>query len=185
MAITASLSATGNSMRDLSRSLTGPVTIRMGPGVYASQKAGDAEAMMVAFSKQGSSGRIAFECAGAALPFVQGRAAANNLIGMRSDVSRLLTSGYVSLRGKDVDLRGRLRPKPGLGLGLSAVAGEIRIAGPIRAMKVTLDPAARGKAVARTGAAIATFGLSLFGSAIANAGREDSDPCEAVFAKSK
>ena len=183
MAITASLSATGNSMRGLSRSMTGPVTIRMGPGIYASQQAGDSEEKMVAFSKKNSDGRVALECAGAALPFVQGRATGNAIVGLRSDVSRLLTSGYVSLRDREVDLRGRLRPKPGMGVGLSAIAGDIRIAGNIRAMKVTLDPAAAPKLAARTGAAIATLGLSLAGSAIANAAREDTDPCAAVFTK--
>ena len=183
MAITASLSATGNSMRGLARSVTGPVTIRMGPGIYASQKAGDSEEKMVAFSKKNSDGRVAFECAGANLPFVQGRATGNAIVGLRSDVSRLLTSGYVSLRDREVDLRGRMRPKPGMGVGLSAIAGDIRIAGNIRAMEVTLDPAAAPKVAARTGAALATFGLSLAGSAIANAAREDTDPCAAVFTK--
>ena len=181
MVVGASLGATGNSLRDLARSATGPVTIRMGPGVFASQKAGDAEERMVAFSKKDSDGRIAFECAGAQLPFVQGRATGNAIVGLRSDVSRLLTSGYVSLRDKDVDLRGRLRPKPGMGVGLAAIAGDIRIAGNIRAMKVTLDPAGKPAAAARAGAAIATLGLSLAGSAMANAAREDSDPCAEVF----
>jgi AsmA family protein len=181
MVINASLSASGNSMRDLARSMTGPVRIRMGPGVYASQKAGDAEAMMVTFSKKDSAGRIHFECAGAELPFVQGRATGKGILGMRSDVSRLLTSGYISLRDETVDLRGRLRPKPGMGVGFSAIAGDIRIAGNLRAMKVTLDPADSSKRALRAGAAIATLGLSLAGSALANAAREDIDPCAAVF----
>jgi hypothetical protein len=162
--------------------VTGPIKIRMGPGVYASQKAGDAEAMMVAFSKKDSTGRVTFECAGADLPFVQGRATGNAIVGMRSDVSRLLTSGYVSLRDKDVDLRGRLRSKPGMGVGMSNIAGGIRISGNIRAMKTTLDPAGKPEAALRAGAAIATLGLSLAGSAAANTAREDVDPCEAVFA---
>ena len=155
----------------------------MGPGVYVSQKAGDAEAAMVAFASKGSAGRIAFECAGADLPFARGRATGAALVGLRSDVSRLLTSGYVSMRDDTVDLRGRLRPKPGIGVGLADIAGDIRISGNIRAMKVTLDPDAKPKAVLRAGAAIATFGLSLAGSAIANAAREDVDPCTAVFRK--
>jgi hypothetical protein len=67
MAITASLSGTGNSVRDLARSMTGPLTIRMGPGVYTSQKAGEAEAKMVNFSTKDAKGGINFECAGADL----------------------------------------------------------------------------------------------------------------------
>jgi len=183
MAITASLSTAGNSMRDLARSATGPVTIRMGPGVYVSQKAGDAEAMMAVFSKKDSTGRIAFECAGAELAFMQGRAAGDAVVGVRTDVSRLLASGYVSLRDEAVDVHGRVRPKPGMGVGLSAIVGDIRIAGKMHALKVTLDPAGKPGAALRAGAAIATLGLSLAGSALANAAREDTDPCAAVFAK--
>ena len=181
MTVGASIIATGNSMRELSRSATGPLTIRMGPGVYASKGAGDAEERMVAFSKKGSDGRVTFECAGARLPFVQGRATGNAIVGLRSDVSRLLTSGTVSLRDREVDLHGRLRPKPGSGVGLAAIAGDVRIVGNIRAMKVTLDPAGAPKVLARAAAAIATLGLSLAGSAAANSAKEDSDPCTAVF----
>lgn len=155
----------------------------MGPGVYASQKASDAEALMVAFSKRDSTGSVAYECAGANLPFVQGRADGIAIVGMRSDVSRLLTSGYVSFRDNTVDLRGRMRSKPGMGVGLSNIAGGVRISGNIRALKTTLDPAGGPETALRAGAAVATLGLSLAASSMANAAREDVDPCEAVFAK--
>lgn len=182
MAITASLTGIGNSMRDLSKVVNGPVTIRMGPGVYVSQKAGDAEARMVAFSKKASTGGIAFECASAELPFTQGRAAGEGIVGARSDVSRLLTSGYVSLRDVNVDLRGRLLQKPGTGVGFSAIAKDVRISGNIHAMRMTLDPLGKPAAAVRAGVAVATLGLSVAGSAMANAAREDIDTCAAVFA---
>ena len=181
MAITASLSGTGNSVRDLARSMTGPLTIRMGPGVYTSQKAGEAEAKMVNFSTKDAKGSINFECAGANLGFVQGRATGDSIVGARSDMSRLLTSGYVSLHDVEVDLRGRVQPKPGATVGLAHIVGDVRIAGNIRAMKTTFDPAGKAGAVARAGVAVATLGLSLAGSAMANSAREDIDPCSAVF----
>jgi AsmA family protein len=181
MAITARLAGTGNSLRDLSRTMTGPVAIRMGPGVYVSEKAGNAEARMVAFSKKDAKGGIAFECASAELPFAQGRADGDGIVGARSALSRLLTSGYVSMRDVAVDLRGRLLQKPGAGVGFSAIAKDLRISGNIRQMHVSLDPAGKPAAAARAGAAIATLGLSLAGSAAKNAARVDIDPCAAVF----
>ena len=181
MAVTASIVGTGNSMREIAGSMTGPVSIRMGPGVWALQKAGDAEALMVAFSKKNSTGNIAFECASAELSFLQGRATGDAIVGARSDVSRLLTSGYISLRDETLDLRGSVRPKPGMGVGFAAIDGDIRIAGKIRKMKASLDPAGKPAGVVRAGVAIATLGLSLAGSAAANAAREDSDPCADVF----
>ena len=41
----------------------------MGPGVWASQKAGDAEAIMTRAFSARDAGRIDFECVGAVLPF--------------------------------------------------------------------------------------------------------------------
>src|SRR6185295_13349749 len=125
------------------------------------------------FSKKDSKGNIAFECAAADLPFVQGRATGAAIVGARSDMSRLLTSGYVSLHDVEVDLRGRVQPKPGASVGLAAIVGDIRISGNIRAMKTSFDPAGKAGAAARAGLAVATLGLSLGASAMANAARED------------
>ena len=183
MAITAKLGSTGGSMRDLSKSVTGLIDIRMGPGILASQKAGDAEAVMLAFSKKDSTGRIDFECAGAHLPFVKGIASGDGIVGARTDFMRLLASGHVSYVDNSVELLGRLRPKPGSGVGLASIAGDIRIGGNLRAIKTTLDPASAGKAAVRAGVAVATLGLSLAGGVAANNARADTDPCEAVFAK--
>jgi len=74
-----------------------------------------------------------------------------------------------------------VQPKPGMTVGLSAIVGDVRIAGNIRAMKTSFDPAGQAGAAARAGAAVATLGLSLAGSAMANSAREDIDPCSAVF----
>jgi hypothetical protein len=153
----------------------------MGPGTYVSQRAGEAEAKMASFALKEPDPGIAFECASAELPFEHGRAAGSAIVAARSDLSRLVTSGYVSMRDVAVDLRGRLRARPGLGAGLSNIAKDIRISGNLRDMKVTLDPADAGNRVLRAGAAIATLGLSLKGSAANNARREDVDPCAAVF----
>jgi hypothetical protein len=181
MAITAKLAATGDSMRGLSKAMSGTVAIRMGPGVYVSEKAGNAEAKMVSFSKKGAAGGIAFECASGVLPFIQGRAAGDAIIGARSHLTRLLTSGQVSMREVAVDLRGRLRKKPGLGPGYADIAKDLRISGNMRNMKVSLDPADAGKRTLRAGAAIATLGLSVAASSAADASQGDVDPCAAVF----
>jgi len=181
MAIAAKLVGTGDSLRDLSKVMSGNVAIRMGPGTYVSQRAGEAEAKMASFALKEPDPGIAFECASAELPFEHGRAAGSAIVGARSDLSRLVTSGYVSMRDVAVDLRGRLRARPGLGAGLSNIAKDIRISGNLRDMKVTLDPADAGNRVLRAGAAVATLGLSLAGSAANNARREDVDPCAAVM----
>ncbi len=181
MKIAAKLSGSGESMRALAASINGSFDVRMGRGVLHSVRAGEAEAKMTAaFSGAKESPQIEFECAGFALPFRDGRATAERLIGVSTTASSLLTSGYVDLRSEELDLRGRLRSKAGV--GLSAIAGDMKITGPIRQPHMALDESATPKAIARGAAAIATLGLSVIGTAKADSEEaRRSNPCETVF----
>ena len=181
MKVSARLTSSGNSMRELAAAITGPFNVRMGPGRLASERAGAAEAKMTnAFSGK-ESREIDFECASFALPFKAGRASASPLIGARTTASTLLTEGFVDLRVQELDLRGRLRGKSAK-VGLAAIAGDVKITGPVRKPRMTLDETATPKTLLRGAAAIATLGLSAVGTAIADSeeGRRN-DPCEAVF----
>lgn len=172
MKVRATFTATGANMKELASTATGPVTIRMGPGVYSSPKAGSAESKLMSTP---DTDRIDFQCVGAWLPFRNGRASSQPILGAKSAVSNLLTSGFIDLRSETLELRGRMKPRSGGGVTLAALAGDIEIAGPIRHPKVTVQKPA---AVARVGAAIATLGLSAVGTAIADAGDAKNDPCE-------
>lgn len=184
MHLTASLAASGDSMKALAASITGPVTIRMGPGVWASANAGHAEDVMVHSLARKESREIDFECAAAVLPFVAGRAAATPLVGARSSEASLLTWGFVDLREEIVELRGPVRGKSGT-VGLATIADDMKIAGPIRHLKASIDPADTPKVLARVGAAILTAGASLVGTAKAAAEKaRESDPCEVVLRES-
>jgi hypothetical protein len=178
MKVRANFTSTGDSIKQLAATMTGPVSIVMGPGVYASPHAGDWEARMASFTKDNSVREIDFECAGAALQFREGSASGEGIIGARSKVSGLLLSGEVNLRAESADLTGPVHPR-GDGVGLATIADDIRIAGPIRKLAVTLDPASTGKVIAKGAAAIATVGLSAI--ATASASKDRPDPCEAPF----
>lgn len=178
MKVRANFTSTGESIKQLAGTMTGRVSIAMGPGVYASPHAGDWEARMATFSKDNSAHEIDFECAGAALQFRDGAARGERIIGARSKVSGLVLSGEVSLREEAADLTGPVHPR-GEGVGLAAIADDIRIAGPIRKLEVSLDPAATPKVIAKGAAAIATAGLSVL--ATKPASKDDPDPCEVPF----
>jgi len=183
MKVKASFSTSGASMKELAAGMTGPVSIRMGPGVYSSKVAGDWEALMVKFSKKDSAEEIDFECGAASLPFRSGRATGKDIIAARSRESRLVVSGEVDLREETVDLRGRLRPKPAEGVGLATIADDLEISGKIRKMKVKLDPESKPKVIAKAAGAIVTAGMSMLASAASNDASRDADPCEAVFGR--
>jgi uncharacterized protein involved in outer membrane biogenesis len=181
MAIAGKFSATGHSMKGLAATLTGPITIRMGPAVWASKKAGDAEAMMTNVFAGKDASRIEFECVVAVLPFKNGVAAADPIIGFRTRASALITAGKVDLRDESLDVSGRVKPKSGVSLGLATIAGDVKIAGPLRHPKMSLDPAGTPGLIARAGAAIATLGLSAVGTALVDAAdAAKNDPCQVV-----
>lgn len=185
MRVSANVSATGASMKQLAASMSGPVSIRMGPGVLASEKAGQAEAVMTGLGPglaEKDATQIDFECAGAMLPFTSGRAVAQPIIGARSAASHLITSGHVDLREQTLDLRGRLKAKSGVNLGLGAIAGDVLISGKIRQPRMTLDPAGTPAAIVRGVAAVATLGLSVLGTGLVDAANtRKQDPCEVIF----
>jgi hypothetical protein len=180
MKVTAQLASSGESMRDLVAAINGPFHIRMGRGVLASARAGEAEAKLTSAMGGKESNAIEFECAAFALPFRAGRAQGERIIGARTSASALVTSGSVDMRTQEVDLRGRLKAKSGV--SLAAIAGDVKITGSVRQPRMSLDETAAPKAIARGAAAIATLGLSAVGTAIADS--EDArrnDPCEVVF----
>jgi hypothetical protein len=181
MKIDASIHTHGDSMKDMAAAMSGPVSIAMGRGVWDSKVAGDWEARMVDFAKDQDA--IDFECVGAALPFESGRAKGSDFIGARSRESRLLLSGTVDLRKEQVDLKGRVRPKPDAGVGLSTIADDIEIHGPLHHMTARLDPKSKPKVIAKGALAVVTAGISAVASAASNSAAPDPDPCEQVFSK--
>lgn len=179
MQIKAALDSKGESMKQLAANMTGPVSIRMGRGVYASEHAEEVEAKLSSASGGGSTG-IHFECVGANLPFRSGKAEHAAIVGASTDVSRLLTSGVIDFREQNLELRGRLRPISGV--GLATVVGDVRIFGKMAKPRMSLD---HPTALARAGAALATAGLSAAATAVIDVATVKTDkPCEEVFGRS-
>ena len=186
MQVTASVDATGGSIKELAASLTGPVSIRLGPTVITSEPGARAEelltGLMPIFSAP-KSNQILLECGGANLPFVAGRASAAPLVGVRSQSSQLLSNGFLDLREETLDLRGRVRARSGFRIGLATLAGDIKITGLVAHPRASLDPTGTPAALARLGAAVVTGGLSIVCTALWNGANPGADPCHAVFAK--
>jgi uncharacterized protein involved in outer membrane biogenesis len=185
MQIDASVSGRGESLREMAATLNGLATIRGGATLIRSEKAGEAESLltdMLPLLSEKNAPQLRLDCFAGRLPFSNG-VAAGALVGARSDASKLMTSGTVDLKRQTVDLRGRVRARNGISLGIAAVSGDIGIAGPLRKPKIALDPVGTPSALARLGAAIVTGGLSLVATAAWDAANPGPDPCAAVFDK--
>jgi AsmA family protein len=179
--VKAVFTATGDSFKGLAATVTGPITIRMGRGTWASDKAGHAETVMTSAFSHADASSIEFECVSLSMPFSNGTASSKSILGARSTASQLLTSGTIDLRDETLDLHGRVQPRSGK-VGLATIAGDIQISGKIRHPHVSLDSGGTPAAVVRAGVAVATAGLSLVGTAEADAANaKKNDACEAVF----
>jgi uncharacterized protein involved in outer membrane biogenesis len=182
MRIVADLSAAGTSMKDLVSSMTGPVSISVGPAKLYSKRVQQAEGWMTGLFpvfSESSADHVNLACIGANFPFKSGRAETEPIVGIRSDASQLLTTGYIDFRQETMDLRGKVRARSGVNLGIANIAGsDIKIAGQVARPEIGLDPASAPGALARIGAAILTSGVSLIATAIWDAANPDSDPCQ-------
>jgi uncharacterized protein involved in outer membrane biogenesis len=180
MTVKLRLSSSGESFHDLVGSMSGPFNVRMGRAQLHSAHAGELEAKLTTTFSGREADQVEFECASFGLPFRNGRAEGSHLVGTRTAVSTLLTDGVVDMRQDEVDLRGRMKGKRGV--GLAAIMGDVKITGPVKKPKMHLDETKVPKAIAKGALAVATLGLSAVGAAAADAeeGRRN-DPCEAVF----
>jgi uncharacterized protein involved in outer membrane biogenesis len=182
MRIHARLQARGDTQRDIATSADGLITVRGGATLIRSEKAGNAESLLTdlfpLFSERDAS-QLRLQCFAGQLPLRRGQAN-GTLVGARSDASQLLTKGSIDLRQQHMDLRGRVRARSGISLGVALVSGDVVIAGPLARPKMTLDPSSPG-ALARLGAAVLTGGLSVVATAAWDAVNPGANPCEAAL----
>ena len=183
MKVHARLALAGNTYRDLAASVTGPFTLRMGPGQWESQHAGEVEEMMVSALQPKDGKAVTIECAAANLAFRSGKATGKDIVGARSDIAQLVTSGALDYNDETIDLRGNVYARKGVRLGLASIASDVQIAGKIAKPTMQLDPNAMPAILARAGAAIATGGATLIGGALVDVVESKNDPCERVFRK--
>ncbi len=184
MKISAAVTASGASMKDLAASLTGPVSVQVGAARIQSQKIQEAESLLIGLAPMLSAkdaNQVNLACIGARMQFVSGRAEGEPIVGARSDVSQILTGGYIDLREQTLDLSGRIRARSGVSLGISSLAGAVKISGKLLQPQAGLDPSGTPGILARIGAAIATGGASLLVTSIWDAANPASDPCRIVL----
>ncbi|MGZ5819710.1 MAG: AsmA family protein, partial [Burkholderiaceae bacterium] len=181
MQINAKLSAQGMSMKELAGSISGPVTFDVGPVTVDSKKLSEAEVWLnglTPFIAAKGSDQFELACIGARLPFEHGVAHGDNLVGIRSDASQLLTSGTVDMHQQVMDLRGPVRVRSGIALGISTFARKVKIAGKIAAPHSGLDAAGAPGTVARIAAAVITGGASIVATTLWDSVNAGPNPCQ-------
>lgn len=185
MQVHAMVTANGKSMKALAASLTGPVTIDIGPATLHSKKLSDAETLLTGLtpflSAQGAD-QVDLSCIGARLPFEHGIARGDAIVGIRSEASQLLAGGSVDLRQESIDLRGSVRARAGITLGVSTFTSKVKIEGKISAPRVGLDKAGLPGALSRIAAALFTGGASIIGTTLWDSAQGAPNPCQVALA---
>jgi uncharacterized protein involved in outer membrane biogenesis len=186
--LNAAVTTSGATLKEMAASLSGPVSIKVGPARILSAGAQEAETLLVGFAplfSPANSDRVELACASTVLAFSNGVAKGQAIAGARSEASQWLGSGVLDLKRQVVDWRGRIAPRSGVSLGVTNLTGDVRVNGRVNHPSVSLDPAGAPSALARLGAAIVTGGASLIATAVWDASNEHTDPCRVVFARNR
>ncbi|MGZ3241989.1 MAG: AsmA family protein, partial [Burkholderiaceae bacterium] len=184
MQINAKFTAQGKSMKELAGSITGPVTFDIGPATVDSKKLSEAEVWLnglTPFIAAKGSDQFELTCIGARLPFEHGVAHGDNLVGIRSDASQLLTSGTVDMHQQLMDLRGPVRVRSGVSIGISTFARKVKIAGKIAAPHSGLDASGAPSTFARIAAAVVTGGASIVATTVWDSVNAGPNPCQVAL----
>ncbi|NVJ90229.1 MAG: AsmA family protein [Methylocystaceae bacterium] len=188
------LQATGESVAGLMSTLSGKTLINVGKGKinskYINLAGGDLVSELTdalnPFAKKQDFTPLA--CMVVNLDFNKGVADYSKNIAIQTDKMNVTSSGTIDLADEKLDID--LKPEPrgdaaDLGINASSLAGMVRLTGPLSDPGIGIDALGTAKAAMGIGAAIATGGVSLLVSGLADKAMSDSDPCAtALGAKS-
>jgi uncharacterized protein involved in outer membrane biogenesis len=155
------VAAVGKSLREMAASADGHVLVVMGSGRVPNGRmsSGVLSALIEALNPfRKSSPYTAFECGVAAAGIDDGKVVVEP-IAFRTDKVTVVGDGKLDLGTEDIDLAWTIKPRRGVGVSRSSIANPyIRLGGTLAAPRVEVKPLS---AVASTGAAVATLGLTV------------------------
>jgi uncharacterized protein involved in outer membrane biogenesis len=138
------VNARGASPRDLASTLSGIVTVKVGPARYVSSTAGLPAAVgqaVVSLNPLASkSSSTELQCAVVRLPFNGGVARVDRTIAVETDQVGVTASGTIDLRNERLDLAMTPRVKGANIADLGKLAAAVRLQGRLDAPQVVVDP---------------------------------------------
>ncbi|MGE0485528.1 MAG: AsmA family protein [Gammaproteobacteria bacterium] len=120
---------------------------------------------------------IRVECAVANFPLRDGRLESATGLGIRTHRLNILGGGRIELPGGALDLAVDPKPREGIGLNAAALADFVRVGGTLREPVVTTDAQGLATAGLKTGAALASGGLTLVAEGLLDRSEGDVDVC--------
>jgi uncharacterized protein involved in outer membrane biogenesis len=181
------LKGEGRSLHDIVASLGGAALVVVGPGEVSNAHERMTSGMLAGlldalnpFRK--SSDHTDFQC-GVALATVQHGKAAVEPIAARTDKLTVVGHGKVDFRTEKVDLEWTIKPRKGVGISPGSIANPyIKLGGTLSSPRLEVKPL---EAVASTGAAVATLGLTVLAKGFYDRITAEKNECAAALVKAK
>lgn len=123
-------------------------------------------------------GASRLECAVADFPIEDGRLESQTAIGFMTDTLSVSGGGYVDLKDETLSLSFDPKPREGIGLSAAGFVDFVRLEGTLRDPRPVTDARGLASVGVRTGAAVATGGLTLLAEALFDHVTGEDDACE-------
>lgn len=186
--LTVRLKGKGNSVQTIMASLDGTFSSTIGKG-----RLGNADLSLfsndvvselierINIFDQGD-GNDLLECGVIRAKAISGRFELPGTVGLEMSTSSITAGGVIDLNTETQDVAFRTTPKKGLRLSVGqAVAGLVRIKGPLLEPNLVLDSRGVGETALRIGGAVLTGGLSFLAEQAYRAGSGRVNACEAAL----
>lgn len=180
------LSGTGKSVAGIMATLKGQTLLNVGKGKinskYVNLAGGDLVTQLTGalnpFAKKEDFTPLA--CMVVNLNFKKGLADYDKNIAIQTDKMNVTSSGEINLAKETLDIG--IKPEPrsdavDLGVNMGGLAGMVRLTGPLSAPGIGVDALGTAKAAVGIASAIATGGISLLVSGLADKAMADDQPC--------
>lgn len=125
------------------------------------------------------------ECAAINFVIKDGIASNEKGFALQTEKLNILGGGQIDLKTEEIDIHAKPKPREGIGLNLSGMAGVVRLGGTLANPAAKADAVGVAKTAAKVGAALATGGLSILAEGLFDRATVDDTICEVVLTQKK
>ncbi len=123
------------------------------------------------------------ECATINFVIKDGIASNEKAFAVQTEKLNILGGGALDLRTEEIDITAKPKPREGIGLNLSGLAGAVGLGGTLANPAARADAVGVAKTAAKVGAALATGGLSILAEGLFDRATVDDTICEVVHSQ--
>ncbi len=181
------LTGKGQSIAEIAASANGNLKLRVGEGKINNKGInlaggdlilGSLSALNPLASKDPST---KLECAAVNFVIKDGIASNDKAFALQTAKVNVLGGGNIDLKTEKIDISAKPKPREGIGINLSGMAGVVKLGGTLANPTPEADAVGVAKTAAKVGAALATGGLSIIAEGLFDRATVDDTICQVVL----